>query len=115
MRVPGLLGGSLLLASVLCAASDQPGSPEFNSDVVPARQMEFTSVPQAERGAVPRNRARLRRKLMAQENSVCYTMRTYIMVRENGDSDVTRRDGYVSCQPAWKFEVRSAVAVPEEP
>ncbi|MBV8890782.1 MAG: hypothetical protein JO266_02210 [Acidobacteria bacterium] len=43
--------------------------------------------------------------------SVCYSMRTYVVVRESQHSDVTQRAGYVTCQPAWKFEMRKAVDV----
>ncbi|MGH9510984.1 MAG: hypothetical protein ACRD2U_02490 [Terriglobales bacterium] len=40
---------------------------------------------------------------------VCYTLRTYRMVREDQDSDVTRPDGYSTCQSASQFQVRRAV------
>jgi hypothetical protein len=49
------------------------------------------------------------RERMPREENVCLMLRTYIVVREGSDSDVTHRDGEVICQPAWKFQTRSAV------
>jgi hypothetical protein len=36
----------------------------------------------------------------------CLTMRTYVVARENPNSDVTHRVGYYECIPAWKFDMR---------
>jgi hypothetical protein len=36
----------------------------------------------------------------------CLTMRTYVVARENRNSDVTHRVGYYECIPAWKFDMR---------
>jgi hypothetical protein len=41
-------------------------------------------------------------------DSVCATMRTYVMARARRDSDATRVVGYSRCQPAWKFQIRTA-------
>jgi hypothetical protein len=49
-----------------------------------------------------------------QDENVCLMLRTYIVVREYRNSDVTRRDGEVTCQPAWKFQTRSAVGTVED-
>jgi hypothetical protein len=51
---------------------------------------------------------------MSRDENVCLMLRTYIVVREDRDSDVTRRDGELICQPAWKFQTRSAVFQQEE-
>jgi hypothetical protein len=41
-------------------------------------------------------------------DSVCATMRTYVVARENPLSDTTHVIGYARCQPAWKFRLRTA-------
>jgi uncharacterized protein YijF (DUF1287 family) len=44
-----------------------------------------------------------------ERDGVCYTMRTYVMAREEKDSDVTRMVRMTRCMPATKLEFRSAV------
>jgi hypothetical protein len=41
-------------------------------------------------------------------DSVCATMRTYMVARTHRNSDSTRIVGYARCQPAWKFQLRTA-------
>ena len=41
-------------------------------------------------------------------DSVCATMRTYVVARTHPESDATRVVGYSRCQPAWKFQIRTA-------
>ena len=36
----------------------------------------------------------------------CLTMRTYVVARENRNSDVTHHVRYYECVPAWKFDMR---------
>ena len=45
-----------------------------------------------------------------ERDGVCYTMRTYIMAREEKDSDSTRMVRATRCLPAWKLEFKSAAA-----
>jgi hypothetical protein len=45
-----------------------------------------------------------------ERNGVCYTLRTYVMAREDKDSDVTRMVRATRCLPAWKLEFKTAVA-----
>ena len=47
-------------------------------------------------------------------DSVCYTMRSYIVARENRNSDSTKLVGYSTCQPSSKYELRITVEDPEE-
>ena len=47
-------------------------------------------------------------------DSVCYTMRSYIVARENRDSDSTKLVGYSTCQPSSKYELRISVEDPKE-
>ena len=44
-----------------------------------------------------------------ERDGVCYTMRTYIMAREDQDSDATRMVRATRCLPAWKLEFKTAV------
>lgn len=39
----------------------------------------------------------------------CYKMRAYYMVRESKHSDITQPDGYSTCEPASRFEVKRAI------
>jgi hypothetical protein len=43
------------------------------------------------------------------EKPVCYKMRSYHMVREDQDSDVTHMDGYTTCQPSSKYQTKRTV------
>jgi hypothetical protein len=47
-------------------------------------------------------------------DSVCYTMRSYIVARENRDSDSTKLVGYSTCQPSSRYELRITVEDPKE-
>ncbi len=47
-------------------------------------------------------------------DNVCYTMRSYIVARENRDSDSTELVGYSTCQPSSKYELRITVEDPKE-
>ncbi len=47
-------------------------------------------------------------------DNVCYTMRSYIVARENRDSDSTKLVGYSTCQPSSKYELRITVEDPKE-
>jgi hypothetical protein len=49
------------------------------------------------------------------EIPVCYKMRSYHMVRPDPDSDVTRQEGYSTCEPASRFGVREAIQKMAEP
>jgi hypothetical protein len=47
-----------------------------------------------------------------QMDGVCFTMRTYVVAREDKDSDVTRPVRVTRCLPATKLEFKSAVLEP---
>ena len=50
-----------------------------------------------------------RQNLTAESDPTCYTMRTYVVKREEPQSDVTRLVGSSSCEWSSKFSVKSAV------
>lgn len=45
-----------------------------------------------------------------ERDGVCYTMRTYVMAREDKTSDATRMVRYRKCLPAWKLDLKNAIA-----
>jgi hypothetical protein len=45
--------------------------------------------------------------------SICYSIRNYRMKREDPQTDVTRPDGYSTCQPATRFAVKSVEDSPQ--
>jgi hypothetical protein len=45
-----------------------------------------------------------------ERDGVCYTMRTYVMAREDKSSDVTRMVRYHKCLPSWKLDFKTAIA-----
>ena len=45
-----------------------------------------------------------------ERDSTCYTMRTYVVAREDKTSDVTRMVHYQKCLPSWKIDLREAIA-----
>jgi len=110
MRVPRVLGFSLLLCSAWCGASDQ----DLRHATASVESRSARSHLELFRSPQDRQISRTfpRKKWDFEPDvSVCYSMRTYVVVRESQHSDVTQRAGYVTCQPAWKFEMRKAVDV----
>ena len=43
------------------------------------------------------------------DDSVCYSIRSYRVTRDDPRSDSTRAAGYSECQPAARFQVKAAV------
>jgi hypothetical protein len=42
-------------------------------------------------------------------DATCYSIRSYLVVRDSPDSDTTHRDGSTTCVPAARFRVHTAV------
>ena len=42
------------------------------------------------------------------QSPVCFTMRTYVVVRDDSESDATHIGGYHECLPSWKLNLRSS-------
>ena len=124
MRATTLLGSFLLATCLFCCAGEEAITPPIRSFVGPSGKSGFKPVPLLNQRALhaavapegvghsPSLPPKI--KVVGPDANLCYTMRAYIMVREDRDSDVTRRDGYVTCHPAWKFEVRTAVVTVED-
>lgn len=52
-----------------------------------------------------------------QSDTLCYSMRSYKVARDNPDSDSTHAVGYSTCQPAARFRTHTikGVILPEQP
>lgn len=50
---------------------------------------------------------------LAQDDAACYSIRSYRVTRDNPGSDLTRPAGYSECQPAARFQVKTAVDLRE--
>ncbi|MGD0567831.1 MAG: hypothetical protein ABSA78_05455 [Candidatus Sulfotelmatobacter sp.] len=46
---------------------------------------------------------------LEQNNATCYSIRLYRVKRDDPQSDTTRAAGYSTCQPAARFQVKTAV------
>ncbi|MGA7294665.1 MAG: hypothetical protein WBW53_16325 [Terriglobales bacterium] len=53
------------------------------------------------------------RQPLAKSDETCYFIRSYRVVRDSPNSDLTRRAGYSDCQSAARFQVKAAVSSPE--
>lgn len=40
-------------------------------------------------------------------DTTCFTMRSYVVARDSKDSDSTHPTGYSTCQPAYRYRVKS--------
>ena len=110
MRAIPLLCGFLLAASLLCCATDETSASSTAPESSSSAQASVDAGVWLHRHLPRRQFSLAHRDGMSREENVCLMLRTYIVVREERDSDVTRRDGEVICQPAWKFQTRSAVS-----
>jgi len=106
MRITGLLILLLFIllffaasaASYAQSSSTSAAKPAVNSD----RSTAFDP-------ALLREFAR-RDGMQIERDGVCFTMRTYVMAREDRDSDVTYPVRVTRCMPDSKLEFKSAVA-----
>jgi hypothetical protein len=48
------------------------------------------------------------KRVLAQNDVTCYSMRTYRVTRDDPESDSTSPAGYSTCQPASRFQVKGA-------
>jgi len=128
MRLTGLLALLLFFLIVFFAA---PAASYAQTAQAPAATSNSTgllpeNVSQSESFQFAADAPRLDRPLVLREplmdhggdmvlrdyerDGVCYTMRTYVMAREDKDSDVTRMARYRKCLPSWKVDLKTAIA-----
>jgi hypothetical protein len=127
MHIPRLLVLALLISPCVArvaaqsspdktAAVSQPrldglvAPPEFRAHVLPlpARSPNLRT---RNRDIQPQLRSLPFDSTLAQDDrdKVCYSIRSYRVTRDEPGSDSTRLAGYSECQPAARFQVRTAV------
>src|ERR1700741_3391047 len=108
MRLTGLLALLLFILIVFFAAPAASFAQTANT-LVTAKSSEHPAILQSMDGSALDP---VRHGLLGSEferDGVCYTMRTYIMAREDKNSDATRMVRATRCLPAWKLEFKTAV------
>lgn len=108
MRLTGLLALLLFILIVFFVAPAASFSQSSSASIAASapRQSEILSSMDGSLADVAR-RARLGSEF--ERDGVCYTMRTYVMAREDKDSDATRMVRATRCLPSWKLELKTAV------
>ena len=108
MRLTGLLALLLFILIVFFAAPAASFAQSSSASIAASapRQSEILSSMDGSLADVAR-RARLGSEF--ERDGVCYTMRTYVMAREDKDSDATRMVRATRCLPSWKLELKTAV------
>ena len=115
MRITGLLAVLLFLVIVLFAA---PAASHAQTAPATATTAEIAtpkpSLPLTDRLLEEaRHYRQFADSLELERDGVCYTMRTYVMAREDRDSDTTHMVRYTRCLPAWKLQFKSATEEPQ--
>lgn len=133
MRITKSLRASCLAAFLFCAVSGwtQPSGTSVNSNLLSKPRVEIhcaagvcttsidpSSLPSDVRSDLARHGVDLSRPLVLRNlgkwagilsDRTCYTMRSYLMMREDRHSDSTRQVGYSVCEPSSTFDVRETV------
>lgn len=104
MRITGLLVVLLLILVLFFAAPAASYAQTANSGQAAPSATDRADFDRTVRNFLRGDGAQLER------DGVCYTMRTYVVAREDKDSDVTRPVRVTRCLPATKLEFKSAVA-----
>lgn len=55
------------------------------------------------------------KKRVLTPDETCFTMRSYVVEREDPESDAVRPKAYSTCQPSSRYDLRDAVAPLPEP
>ena len=125
MRVSSAVVILLAVLAPFCLADDSttkvladpPASKDSSLRVDPNAQIFETIARPSDRGelnfSLPEGSLHLRsdkKRLVLESNETCYTMRSYVVEREDPASDAVRPKGYSTCQPSSKFDLRNAVA-----
>ena len=111
MRIPGLLILLVLAITLPGMAADEPQSSSSSSTLDVSANPDVPDAQSLAAVTAGVTSELSRRGNGPTENfndAMCATMRTYVVARERPGSDVTRIVGYSRCQPAWKFQLRTA-------
>ena len=104
MRITGLLVVLLFILILFFAAPAASYAQTANSAQATSSAVGRADLDRTVRNFLRGDGAQLER------DGVCYTMRTYIVAREDKDSDVTRPVRVTRCLPATKLEFKSTVS-----
>jgi len=114
MSIPRLLILSVLILTWVASVGAQ--SPEKNAASPPADALNLPRTTLVAPGTgedtfTARTASRLLQHALAleQNNVTCYSIRLYRVKRDDPQSDTTRAAGYSTCQPAARFQVKTAV------
>jgi hypothetical protein len=80
--------------------------PEFRPHVLPLRPTLPPREPARNRAIQPQLSFD---STLEQDDTACYSIRSYRVTRDDPESDSTRLAGYSECQPAARFQVKAAV------
>jgi len=125
MHIPRLPFVALLM-SVCVAPIAAQSSPDKTPAFSHSRRDELVAAPEFRARSVqpvqvaPNSRTRIRDtdpqqrvvpsdSTLTQNDAVCYSIRSYRVTRDDRESDSTRLAGYSECQPAARFQVKTAV------
>ena len=100
----------LLLILILFFASSAASFAQTATPDTSAKPSEKTEVSRLTSDTLADLARRARSGSEFERDGVCYTMRTYVMAREDKHSDSTRIVRATRCLPEWKIEFKSAVA-----
>lgn len=108
----------LMLFSVLLSGTLSLFAASGDLHVNPSHQAPAKSTPQVDNFSAnqPRHMTWLgMHRYAVHEIPVCYKMRSYHVVRLDPDSDVTRQEGYSTCEPSSRFGVKRTIQNRAEP
>jgi hypothetical protein len=125
MRIPRLPFLALLLSvcvAPIAAQSSPDKTPAFShsrrDELVAAPEFRARSVQPVQptpnwrirvRDTDPQQRVLPSDSTLTQNDTVCYSIRSYRVTRDDRESDATRLAGYSECQPAARYQVKVAV------
>ncbi len=105
-----------LSAASIALAQEQPSQRAEDFSILPG--LNFKSLTdRASQYHLPPNSSNRRDLASSQSaaDTVCYTMRSYLVEREDPRSDVTRFAGYKKCLPASKVQLKTTPAAAPNP
>jgi hypothetical protein len=108
MRLTGLLALLLFILIVFFAAPAASFAQAANT-IITAGTATLSAALQPNDDTLSDLARHARASSEFERDGVCYTMRTYVMAREDKDSDATRMVRTTRCLPSWKLEYKTTV------
>ena len=106
MYLARLLAAPLLLISLAVLAQEQPGAPRIASSSRPDRRLESSTYNSGQESDLIRLFPPA--EVQPAAEGLCYTIRSYVVARDEKNSDSTHVVKASTCQPARKFQLKSA-------